>query len=138
MTQHLRSQQFEQAVGLYLEEQLGLDLQHQFNVDIGHQIKKPKRFDFGSEQPAVLVECKRYSFRKNGGTPNAKNENLTVALLELSVAPKHYRRMLFIAREVWKRVSLASRYLARYGHLVPPSIEIWEFDLDASKAQRLL
>ena len=138
MTIHLRSKRFEEAVGLYLEEQLSLQLQHQFYVEIGiDRLKKLKRFDFGSEHPAVIVECKSYAWRKDG-VPNAKNSNLTEALLELAVAPKHYRRMLFIQKDLRKGISLASNYLACYGHLIQPGIEIWEFDLDTHKAERLL
>jgi hypothetical protein len=124
-------------VCLYLKEQVGLDLQGQSAVEIGlDRIKKLKRFDLGSEKPAIIVECKAYAWRQKG-VPNAKNNNLTEALLELAVAPKHYRRTLFIARDLRKGISLASNYIACYGHLIHPSVEIWELDVETGKAERL-
>jgi hypothetical protein len=35
-------------------------------------------------------------------------------------------------------VSLASHYLKTQGHLVGPGIEVWEFDFDEKRAERLL
>jgi hypothetical protein len=40
---------------------------------------------------------------------------------------KHYRR----------EQSLAAYYLKTHGHLVPSDVELWEYDLESSSAERL-
>ena len=57
---------------------------------------------------------------------------------------KRYRRILFVLKLMRKDVSLASHYLERFGHLIGPNVEIWEFDMDTdsrsgeSSARRIL
>jgi len=50
-------------------------------------------------------------------------------MLLFSVAPKHYRKILFVLKHLRKDVSLAAHYIKTQGHLIGPKIEIWEFDL---------
>lgn len=51
--------EFEKAARLFLA-QTGISLQPEFCVDVGYKTKKPHKFDLGSEEPSILVECKSY------------------------------------------------------------------------------
>ncbi len=58
-------------------------------------------------------------------------------MLLFSVAPKHYRKILFVLKHLRKDVSLATHYIKTQGHLIGPKIEIWELDLGKSHAERM-
>jgi hypothetical protein len=128
---------FEEAAVLYFKE-TGISLTRNFNVPIGFGSTKVKRFDFGSEDPPIIVECKSYTWTESGNSPSAKIYSLNQVMLEFTAAPKHYRRILFLLKHMRKDVSLASHYLKNYGHLIPPNVEIWEFDMDTKKAEQVL
>jgi hypothetical protein len=53
------------------------------------------------------------------------------AMLLFSVAPPHYRKILFVLKHLHMRsgVSLSAHYVKNQGHLIGPGVEIWEFDL---------
>jgi hypothetical protein len=44
-------------------------LQSNFVVLVGHSIKKSHRFDLGSDDPPILVECKSFTWTSGGKTP---------------------------------------------------------------------
>jgi hypothetical protein len=46
--------------------------------------------------------------------------------------------ILRLLKHLRKEQSLAAHYIATQGHLIGPGIEIWEFDLEANNAERLL
>lgn len=128
---------FQSAVARFLAEQ-GLVLEPEFSVAVGHAIKKLHRFDFGSHTPAVLVECKSYTWTSGGNSPSAKIRGLNEAMLLFSVAPPEYRKLLVMLRHLCREESLASNWLRNHGHLVPPGVEIWELDLDSGEGFCLL
>jgi hypothetical protein len=51
---------FEGAARLFFAE-TGIALQPNFVVPVGFKIKKAHKFDLGSEDPPILVECKSYT-----------------------------------------------------------------------------
>jgi len=53
------------------------------------------------------------------------------------VAPKQYRKIMFVLKHRRAGISLASYYLRTYGHLVPDGVEFWEFDPDANTGEKL-
>ena len=65
-------QEFERAARSFLGA-LGVHLEPNYSVPIGHAHKKGHRFDLGSSVPAVLVECKSYSWTETGKSPSAKH-----------------------------------------------------------------
>jgi len=73
-----------------------------------------------------------------GNSPSAKIRGMNEVMLLFSVAPEHYRKVLFVLRHLRKDVLLAAHYIKSHGHLVGPNVEIWEFDLDARQAWHLL
>jgi hypothetical protein len=135
--------EFEEATLLYFKE-TGVVLQRNFDVPVGFRTTKLKRFDLGSEDPPIIVECKSFAWTETGNSPSAKMHALNEVMLVFSAAPQRYRRILFVLKHMRKDVSLASHYLERFGHLIGPNVEIWEFDMDTdsrsgeSSARRIL
>lgn len=128
---------FEKVARLYFLE-TGISLQVAFLVPVGFKVKRSHRFDFGSETPPILVECKSYTWTSGGNSPSAKIRSLNEAMLLFSVAPSHYRKILFMLRHLRKEESLAAYYVRTQGHLIGPDVEIWEFDLSEKKATRVI
>lgn len=129
---------FEDAAQIFFNRSC-IKLRRGFPVEIGFRVRKSHNFDFGSENPPILVECKSYTWTSGGNSPSAKIRGLNEAMLLFSVAPKRYRKILFVLKHVHerKRLSLAAHYIKNHAHLFPPGTEVWEFDLDGTEAERL-
>jgi hypothetical protein len=128
---------FQRATQAFLLRQ-GLTLEPEFAAAVGHAVKKLHRFDLGSSEPPVLVECKSYAWTAGGNSPSAKIRGLNEAMLLFSVAPVEYRKLLVMLRHLRREESLASNWLRNHGHLVPPAVEIWELDPDNGEGRCLL
>jgi hypothetical protein len=128
--------EFEEAAQLFFAA-TGISLQRGFSENVGYKIKKPHKFDLGSKDPPILVECKSYTWTRGGNSPSAKIRGLNEVMLLFSVAPKHYRKILFVLKHLRKDVSLAAHYIKTQGHLIGPKIEIWEFDLDKKHGEQV-
>jgi hypothetical protein len=118
----------------------GWQLQPGFPVILGlGSQKKAHRFDFGSENPPLLVECKSHNFTATGNMPSAKITVWNEAMYYFHLAPEKYRKILFVleARHERQRETLASCYVRNYGHLVPSDVEIVEFNVE-TKAVRVV
>lgn len=130
--------EFEALALKYFEVEEGLKLQPSFGVHLGHaESKKSHRFDFGSEDPAVLVECKSHNWTATGNMPSAKVTVWNEAMYYFHLAPAHYRKVLFVldARHTRQPLSLAEYYVRNCGHLIPPKVLILEYSIE-SKAVR--
>lgn len=128
---------FEQAVQNFLATN-GLNVGASFPVPIGHQRLKSHRFDLGSADPPVVVECKSYTWTSGGNSPSAKLRSLNEAMLIFSVTPSAYRKILVMLRHLRGELSLAAHYIHSQGHLIPAGVEIWEYDDVAGVGSRLL
>ena len=130
--------EFEAAARVYLHE-TGIVLEPNFSVPIGYAEKKQHRFDLGSSNPPILVECKSYTWTETGGSPSAKIRGMNEAMLLFSLAPPGFRKLLFLLKHVHEQrgISLAAHYIQTQRHLIAPDIEIWEFDLPAKTAEKL-
>jgi hypothetical protein len=129
--------EFEEAARLFFAG-MGIFLHSEFSIEIGYKFKKPHKFDLGSEDPAILVECKSYTWTSGGNSPSAKIRGLNEVMLLFSVAPEHYRKILFMLKHQRKEISLATHYIKTQGHLIGPNVEIWEYDFDQKTAKRIL
>ena len=78
--------EFEQAARLFFAE-TGVHLRPNFVALVGHSIKKPHRFDLGSDDPPILVECKSFTWTSGGNSPSAKLRNMNEVMLHFSVCP---------------------------------------------------
>ena len=129
--------EFEEAALLFFK-QTGISLERNFVAEVGYSRKKLHRFDLGSEDPPMLVECKSFTWTSGGNSPSAKLRALNEVMLLFSVSPAHYRKVLFVLKHLRGEMSLAMHYIKTQGHLIGPKIEIWEFDLDSKLASRLV
>ena len=128
--------EFEEAAKLFFQ-QTGVLLERNFSVPVGLKIKKPHRFDLGSRQPPIIVECKSYTWTLGGNSPSAKIRAFNEVMLLFSVAPNEYRKILFVLKHLRQDLSLASHYIKSQGHLIGPNVEIWEFDVSTKLAERV-
>jgi hypothetical protein len=129
-----------EALAVLSLEAAGIKVHPRFAVPVGiGQRKKGHSFDFGSDDPPVLVECKCHRWTTGGNAPSAKLTVWNEAMYYFLLAPAKYRRILFVLRDYAsrRRQTLAEHYLARYSHLVPEGVEIWEFD-EIEKSCRIL
>jgi hypothetical protein len=53
------------------------------------------------------------------------------------VAPKDFRKILFVLKHDRRGQRLASYYLHTHGHLVPDGVEVWEFNAETQTGERL-
>lgn len=121
---------FEAAAKRYFLER-GVNLKTGFAVPLGVGDRtKDRRFDLGSENPAVLVECKSHRWTVGGNVPSAKLTVWNEAMYYFHLAPSRYRKIFFALRDISPRTneSLVAYYLRNYGHLVPADVEILEID----------
>ncbi len=128
---------FENAVQQFFARE-GIPLEACFPVPVGHRTPKLHRFDLGSREPPVVVECKSYTWTSGGNSPSAKLRSLNEAMLIFSVTPPAYRKMLVMLRHLRGGTSLAEHYIHSQGHLIPAGVEMWEYDEAAGSGERLL
>lgn len=69
--------------------------------------------------------------------PSAKMTVWNEAMYYFHVAPKDYRKIMFVLKHNRREVSLASYYLKTHGHLIPDGVEVWEYDTDQDVGERL-
>ena len=130
---------FEEAARNFFFSKEGILLAPGFAVDVGvSRSKKRRRFDLGSGNPAVLVECKSHTWTQAGNTPSAKMTVWNEAMYYFHVAPPEFRKIMFVLKHDRRGVSLASYYLQTHGHMVPDGVEVWEFDAKKAIGERLL
>lgn len=118
----------------------GIKLQKDFPVPVGLSVKKPHKFDLGSETPPILVECKSHTWTSGGNAPSAKLTNWNEAMYYFCLAPKNSRKILFVLRDYNpnRKETLAQHYIKRHPHLIPDDVEILEFDAAKSTAVDLM
>ena len=120
---------FEIAAQDYFRKK-GISLQRGHNVQIGVSRKKNRKFDLGSDDPPVLVECKSHTWTSSGNVPSAKITVWNEAMYLFLLAPMRFQKVLFVLRDFneGRSESLAEYYVRNYSHLIPDNVEIWEYD----------
>ncbi len=108
----------------------GVRLERNFRAQIGLAKKKERKFDLGSTEPAVLVECKSHKWTSGGNVPSAKITVWNEAMYYFLLAPTGFRKILFVLRDFNLRrgESLAEYYVRNNSHLIPDDVEILEYD----------
>ncbi len=128
---------FEAAARVFFMQQR-ISLVKNFTVPVGiGEAKKPHRFDLGSEDPPVLVECKSHTWTQGGNMPSAKMTVWNEAMYYFYAAPAHYRKIFFVLKHSRRDQSLATYYLKTHGHMVPEGVELWELDIESGSGERL-
>lgn len=123
--------EFEVEAREYFAQHENLLLLPSFSLQIGvADAKKAHCFDLGSQDPAVIVECKSHNWTITGNMPSAKVTVWNEAMYYFHLAPSHFRKILFVlkARHERQRETLAEYYVRTNGHLVPADVSIIEYD----------
>lgn len=130
---------FEKVAERFFASIEGWVLQSNVQIPIGFDRKKPHAFDLVSENPKVIIECKSHTWTKCGNMPSAKITTWNEAMLYFSLVPPDYRKILFVLRDAryGHGETLAAYYLRTHGHLIPPGVELWEYDETADNATRI-
>jgi hypothetical protein len=99
-------------------------------VEIGINGLKIHRFDLGNETEKVLVECKAHTWTEGGNVPSAKLTVWNEAMYFFHAAPNGYRKILFVQRDFneKRQETLGEYYIRTNSHLIPPDVEVWEYD----------
>jgi hypothetical protein len=132
--------EFRDKVRCYLRRR-GLALSTEFTLKIGIDGLKEHKFDLGSRKKRVIVECKSHRWTEGGHAPSAKMRGWNEAMYLFFVAPRSYRKILFVLRDYnqGRKVneSLGQYYIRTYYHLIPPDVEIHEFDEQKLSAEKI-
>ena len=118
----------------------GVNLERNFSVPVGVGDRKEAAAEFLSWQFDSSSSCRmQMSMDPQGGNmPSAKMTVWNEAMYYFHLAPKQYRKIMFVLKHRRAGISLASYYLRTDGHLVPDGVEIWEFDADTNTGEELL
>jgi hypothetical protein len=123
--------EFEEAARLYFSRHENLILEPSYPLELGVATeKKTHRFDFGCQNPPVIVECKSHNWTETGIVPSAKIAVLNVAMYFFQLAPSKFRKILFVleSRHERRQETLTEYYVRTNGHLVPPDVSIIEYN----------
>lgn len=130
---------FESAIAALFARD-GLHLRRNFPVSVGAgRTTKKRKFDLGLEDPAILVECKSHTWTTGGNIPSAKITVWNESMYYFYISPSGFRKIMVVRRSFSERrgVTLAGYYLRNYDHMIPPNVELWEYDEDRQTAERL-
>jgi len=118
----------------------GLVLQRNLKLDIGINGTKSHAFDLGNAKKKVIVECKSNTWTGGGNVPSAKMTAWHQAMYYFHAAPRTYRKILFVLRDLSKKrnKTLADYFIQASPHLIPADVEIWEYDERRGTAVRKL
>lgn len=124
--------EFESEAREYFLRVEGLQLTPAFSIALGAEGAKPKshRFDLGSHDPAILVECKSHNWTVSGNMPSAKITVWNEAMYYFYLAPVSYRKVLFVLESCHPKQSksLAESYARINAHLIPADVSIFEYN----------
>lgn len=124
--------EFELQAQSYFAQQ-GINLTRHHSVFLGVSTnKKGHKFDLGQNNPKIIVECKSHTWTTGDNVPSAKMTVWNEVMYYFFLAPREYRKILFVLKNysAKRRKTLAECYIQTYGHLIPPGVEILEYDPD--------
>ena len=122
--------EFEETAAKFFSTQ-GLILSKDYVVDVGvEQRKKAHKFDLGSGNPKVIIECKSHKWTSGNNVPSAKLTVWNEAMYYFAISPSEYRKIFFVLRDARSSTheTLAEYYIRIYGHMIPTDVEIWEYN----------
>jgi len=135
--------EFEETAQQYFAEQYGYALTANFPIELGVTgAAKPKshRFDLGSVDKKILVECKSHNWTETGNMPSAKLTVWNEAMFYFLLAPAEFKKYMFVLKSTHPKQgnkTLAQYYVEKHGHLVPPDVIIIEYDPQTSTANTI-
>ena len=117
-----------------------LILERNIKIDVGvENIKKSHAFDLGCLEQKVIVECKSHTWTSGNNVPSAKLTVWNEAMYYFLTAPDDFRKIMFVLHDFseLRGETLAQYYLRTYHHLIPSSVEFWEYNQASSEALEL-
>jgi hypothetical protein len=132
--------EFEALALDYLNRSERLKLRPNFLQPLGvGRNKKAHCFDLGSDDPPVLVECKNHRWTASGSSPSAKLAVWREAMFYFHLAPKRFRKILFVLEDshASKSESLAQHFVRLHSHLIPADVEVIQFDVATKAGERV-
>jgi hypothetical protein len=126
------------AQAFFKSKRLRLDRSVKISVGIEY-VTKEHSYDLGNTKRKVIVECKCHTWTESGNVPSAKLAVWNEAMYYFVVAPRGYRKIMFVLRDYSKRrkETLAEYYMRTHRHLIPTDVEFWEYDEKKKSARRL-
>ena len=130
---------FEEKVKIFFESQEGIKLTRRVAVDIGIRSSKLHKFDLGNLQKNILIECKSHKWTESGYVPSCKIIAWDQAMFYFYLLSSDYRKIFCVLRDYSEKrdVTLGQYYIRTKHHLIPPDVEIWEFDEEKEVAKRI-
>ncbi|WP_051183233.1 hypothetical protein [Desulfocurvibacter africanus] len=120
----------EKAAKDYFENNLGIDLQSPFPILINVPGRTPQihRFDAGSHEHQIAIECKCHQWVRGKALPPAKFSNWNEAMHLFNCLPEGFRKVFCVMRclQEGSGKALSALYIERNGHLIPSDVEIYE------------
>ena len=132
--------EFEFMVQGFFTNQKGLNLVANLSLEIGVDEKKKKHaFDFGNTDQKVIVECKSHRWTESGNVPSAKLTVWNEAMYYFHISPQDYQKIFVVLKDFSQKrnETLAEYYIRTHEHLVPPDVEIWEYNPQTKCAEKL-
>jgi len=106
------------------------DITRPFWLPIGHIEQKEHKFDLGSVEQKIIIECKSHTWTKGGNVPSAKLTTWDQAMLYFFLAPRKFRKIFVVKKDLKAKTqeSLTSYYIRTHSHVIPDEVEFWEVD----------
>ena len=102
-------------------------------------LTKAHSFDLGSDQPPINVECKSNRWASGSNVPSVKLAVWNESMYYFACAPSIFRKIFFVLSDIRATTgqTIAEYYIRTYRHLIPPNVEIWEYD-EATKSVEIV
>lgn len=125
----------QRAQDWFLRNSIELERDFEVRLSAGRP-KNAQRFDLGSEEKSIIVECKSHRWTNKKKVPSAKMTVWNEAMFCLHLAPLRYRKILFVLKDynTTRKETLAEYYAKTYEHLIPREVTIVEYDEETGEA----
>ena len=77
-----------------------------FWLPIGYLSQKQHKFDLGCRNEKVIIECKSHTWTESGNVPSAKITVWDQAMLYFFLAPRSFRKIFAVKRDINPNPSL--------------------------------
>lgn len=114
----------------------GIATELDFRVSVGlNDQKKVHRFDLGSHDPKLVVECKCQTWTAGDKVPSAKMKNWAEAMFYFHMTPPDYRKIFLVEQSLRARTgeSLMDYFMRTQAHMIPEDVEFWELARDSDQ-----
>ncbi|CAB5494325.1 hypothetical protein [Bathymodiolus thermophilus thioautotrophic gill symbiont] len=117
------------ALQFFKSQDLILKKNIKIEVGIEETPKKFHAFDLGCKEQKIIVECKSHKWTSGGNVPSAKMTVWNETMYYFAILPDNFKKIMFVLYDYNEKreETLAQYYLRTYEHLVPKTVEFWEY-----------